>query len=92
MVLVDSGNFHNILQSHLAKHLHLNIEPTQSFSIMVGNRDNVIYNNCCLAVPLTFPTHTFTLPFYLLPNEGLGIVLGIAWLSSIGPYEQIFYS
>jgi len=37
IVLIDSGNFHNILQPCIAQHLNLPITPSLPLSMMVGN-------------------------------------------------------
>lgn len=79
-VLVDSGSSHNILQPRIATHLNLPITPTPQFSVMVGNGDHIHCTGFCPAVPLSLHSHTFTLPFYLLPIEGADVVLGIEWL------------
>jgi len=40
----------------------------------------------CLEVPLTIPTNTLTIPFYLLPIQGADVVLGAQWLQTLGPF------
>nr|KYP37503.1 Retrotransposon-derived protein PEG10 [Cajanus cajan] len=70
-VLIDTGSSHNIMQPRLALHLGLPTSPTPTFPVMVGNGDFIYCNGFCPNVPHTLQTHTFTLPFYLLPNSSL---------------------
>ena len=42
IVLVDSGNTHNFLDSTVAKRLSYDLEPIQGLSMIVANRDTVL--------------------------------------------------
>ena len=53
---------------------------------MVGNGDHLSCIGYCSKVPLTLPTNTLAIPFYLLPIQGAYVVLGVQWLQTLGPF------
>ncbi|XP_058784354.1 uncharacterized protein LOC131659138 [Vicia villosa] len=90
MVLVDTGSTHNIMQPRIAQHLNLTSTPITQFSVMVGNGSHLKCEGICNNVPITLQTELFHLPFYLLPIEGADVVLGMAWLRTLGPLQADF--
>ncbi|XP_058766610.1 uncharacterized protein LOC131640216 [Vicia villosa] len=90
MVLVDTGSTHNILQPRIAQHLNLPTKPIPHFSVMVGNGSHLQCEGISNGVQLTLQNKTFTLPFYLLPIEGADVVLGMAWLRTLGQITADF--
>ena len=89
-VLIDSGSSHNILQPHIAKHLHLPIQPSPPFRVMVGNDAFITCQGICPEVQISLQNSVFTIPFYLLPIEGANVVIGIEWLCTLGPIQPDF--
>ncbi|XP_058732695.1 uncharacterized protein LOC131604261 [Vicia villosa] len=90
MVLVDTGSTHNIMQPRIAHHLNLRTTPINQFSVMVGNGSHLQCEGICNQVEISLQNKPFTLPFYLLPIEGADIVLGMAWLRTLGPIQADF--
>jgi len=90
IVLVYTGSTHNILQPRIASHLNLSTEPIPHFSVMVGNGSHIEYQGTCQAVPITLQQARFNLPFYLFPIEGADVVLGMAWLHTLGHLQADF--
>ncbi|XP_058757457.1 uncharacterized protein LOC131630720 [Vicia villosa] len=90
MVLVDTGSTHNIMQPRIAQHLNLTSTPITQFTVMVGNGSHLHCEGICNNVPLVLQKTTFKLPFYLLPIEGADVVLGMAWLRTLGPIQADF--
>ncbi|XP_058753077.1 uncharacterized protein LOC131626262 [Vicia villosa] len=90
MVLVDTGSTHNIMQPRIAHHLNLHTTPINQFSVMVGNGSHLQCEGICNNVQIFLQNKPFTLPFYLLPIEGADIVLGMAWLRTLGPIQADF--
>ena len=89
-VLIDSGSSHNILQPYIAHHLHLAISPSPPLSVMVGNEAFIQCQGLCPSVDISLQHSTFTIPFYLLPIEGVDVVLGVNWLSTLGSIQKDF--
>jgi len=90
IMLIDSGSSHNILQPRIAKHLHLPIQPNPPFKVMVGNGAFITCQGISPSVQISLQTTLFTIPFYLLPIEGVDVVLGIEWLRTLGPIQADF--
>ncbi|XP_076904819.1 uncharacterized protein LOC143560396 [Bidens hawaiensis] len=89
-VLVDSGSTHNIIQPRIASLLQLPTDPIKPFMVMVGNGQHIACKSYCPQVPLILNLLTFEVPFYVLPVEGADIVLGVEWLSTLGPIVADF--
>ncbi|CAM8884641.1 unnamed protein product [Rhodiola kirilowii] len=95
-ILVDSGSTHNIIQTRVAKHLQLPVEPTRDLNVTIGNGDQLLCDGACNKVPLRLENVTFEVDLYLLPIYGADVVLGAHWLAEIGPalfyYRQLWMS
>ncbi|KAL4592325.1 hypothetical protein LXL04_005316 [Taraxacum kok-saghyz] len=89
-VLIDSGSTHNIIQPRIVAALHLAEKNIPSFPVMVGNGANLHCNSVCPAVSIHLKKAHFTIPFFFLQVEGADVVLGLAWLSSLGPISVDF--
>ncbi|KAJ0585747.1 putative nucleotidyltransferase, Ribonuclease H [Helianthus annuus] len=83
-ILIDSGSTHNIVQPRVASFLNLLVNPIQPFSVMIGNGELISCAGFCPEVTLILAKHPFHIPLFVLPIEGADIVLGMAWLSSLG--------
>nr|KYP33244.1 hypothetical protein KK1_045917 [Cajanus cajan] len=90
MVLINIGSSHNIIQPRLAKHLYLSTQPTPPFKVMVGNGAHILCQDYCPQVAISFQQQTFQVPLYLFLIEGVDVVLGLAWLRTLGPVQADF--
>ena len=52
---------------------------------MVGNGGVLDYNHVCPQVPLYIQGNSFWVDLYILGFSGVDIVLGVQWLSELGP-------
>lgn len=57
---------------------------------MVGNGSHLQCEGICHNLKLTLQSKTFSLPIYLLPIEGANVILGMAWLLTLGPIQAYF--
>lgn len=77
----------------MAKRLQLPIRPCKEFKVYIGNGDFLRCNKKCVAVTLKLQGHTFTMDLFILPIQGVDVVLGIQWLEMLGPvltdYKQL---
>jgi len=89
-ILIDTGSSHNIIQPRLALHLQLCTVPITPFSVMVGNGNKNHCSSFCLYVLVSIHTYTFPISFYLLPIEGVDVVLSMDWLRSLRPLMADF--
>ena len=85
VILIDSGSTHNFVQARLVKSLGLNPQPTPTLRVLVGNGNEVVCSQVCLAVTIHLQGHSFTVDLHVLPLCGADIVLGVQWLKSLGP-------
>lgn len=83
--LIYCGSIHNIIQPRLVSLLKTKDTTITSFPVMVGNSQHLECNSFFPNVPLELNKKTFLVPLFVLPVEGADIILGVAWLSSIGP-------
>ncbi|OMO68444.1 Retrotransposon gag protein [Corchorus olitorius] len=95
-VLVDTGSTHNLIQPRLAKHLNLSIEPAPPFSVSVGNGEQLSCLGRIPSIQLGLQGHEFNLDLYVLDIRGADFILGIQWLSQLGPviadYKALYMS
>ncbi|XP_019255164.1 PREDICTED: uncharacterized protein LOC109233755 [Nicotiana attenuata] len=83
-VFVDGGSINNFIQPRAAKHLQLPIESVPIFSVMVGGQ-RLPSNAVARQTNLVIQGHTLVEDLYILPFHGSDIVLGVAWLATLGP-------
>ena len=84
-VLIDnSGSTHNIIKPTLVEQLGLPIQPILTFRVYIGNGDFLACKFLCPQVTLTMQGTDFSLNLFVMPIEGLDIVLGVEWLQLLG--------
>lgn len=76
VVLVDGGSTNNFIQSRLAAHLNLTIQPSAYLRVTVGNGEAVSCGGECVEVPLKMGDEIFAVDLILLPIYGADLVLG----------------
>lgn len=85
-ILLDSGSSDNFLQPRLAQFLRLPIEPTPNFRVLVGNGNSLTAEGYISNLVVQIQGNSLQLPVYLLPIAGADLVLGAAWLATLGPH------
>ena len=84
-VLLDTGSTNNFIQTRVAKHLGLIISPAGSFQVMIGDGQKLPCSSLCKDVTVDIQGFSFTTSFYVLPIQGVELVLGVQWLQELGP-------
>ncbi|KAL0412969.1 UNVERIFIED_CONTAM: Retrovirus-related Pol polyprotein from transposon.6 [Sesamum radiatum] len=84
------GSSHNIVQPRIAEFLGLAVTPLAVFPIMVGNGASLRCSGVCHGVPLLLQNHCFDVSLFVIPIYGADVVLGVQWLSSLGPFVSDF--
>lgn len=84
-VLVDGGSDHNFIQSRVTTLLQLALETVPSFAVVVGSGQCFRCEGVIRKVPLTVQGCFLPLDLYVLPLHGADVVLGAAYLSTLGP-------
>lgn len=85
IILVDGGSTNNFIQSGMAAHLNLVMQPSMHTWVTVGNGDTLTCGGECSAVPLKVGDTIFTIDLILLPIYGAYLVLAVQWLLQLGP-------
>lgn len=57
---------------------------------MGGNSEHLQCIGICLDTPIKIHDHTFDTPLYVLPIQGVDVVLGVQWLQTLGPFVSDF--
>ncbi|KAK9073457.1 hypothetical protein SSX86_007781 [Deinandra increscens subsp. villosa] len=89
-ILVDCGSTHNIIQPRIASLLSLPTQSIYPFFVMVGNGQHIQCSGYCPMVQLLVQNSKFSLPFFVIPVEGADVILGVAWLSTLGRLSADF--
>ncbi|GJW42435.1 ty3-gypsy retrotransposon protein [Tanacetum coccineum] len=89
-VLVDSGSSHNIIKPCLVSLLHLPFDSQPSFPVMIGNGTFLHCTGQCPNIDLRLSNTPFSISPYVFPIEGADVVLGMSWLSALGPVKADF--
>ena len=79
-ILIDDGATHNFIQPSTMEKFGLAIKPISTFHIYVGNGHKLTSQWHYLAMDITIQGYPFLWDLYVLPIEGLDIVLGVQWL------------
>ncbi|XP_061351088.1 uncharacterized protein LOC133296155 [Gastrolobium bilobum] len=92
-VLIDGGSTHNFITHKMATYLGLVLQTLEPFIVQVGNGEGLQCRAYCKEVPLVMQSHSFSVELYALELKGADIVLGVQWLSTLGPiltdYSQL---
>ena len=84
LILVDGGSTNNFIAPTIATSLGLPVTSTPKFHVMVGSGAYLYCQGMC-RVPVTIQNIVFLVDFYVLPIEGVELVLGVQWLQQLGP-------
>ncbi|KAJ1411038.1 Aspartic peptidase domain superfamily [Sesbania bispinosa] len=85
-ILLDGGSSDNFLQPRVAQFLSLPIQPGAQFHVMVGNGHSMTAEGLIPDLAIEVQGHELHCPVYLLPVAGADLILGAAWLSTLGPH------
>nr|KYP73406.1 hypothetical protein KK1_006031 [Cajanus cajan] len=85
-ILLDSGSSDNFLQPRVAHFLNLPIQPAAQFHVMVGNGHSMTAEGLIPDLKIEVQGHELHCPVYLLPVAGADVILGAAWLATLGPH------
>lgn len=83
--LVDSGSSHNFIDISLVKHLKGQLDTTHPFTVKITNGGSLTSTGCLAKVLFRIQNYATILDFYAIHLSGCDIVMGIQWLSTLGP-------
>jgi hypothetical protein len=70
---------------NMAQRTGVRLLPCPNFSVTVANGDQVASPGKALAQSVNIGNEAFDIDFYALPLGAYDMVLGVQWLSSLGP-------
>lgn len=83
-ILIDTGSTHDFLHTRVAEHLKLHLTPIRPFRVYVGNGASLICSHIARGTKLSIQGVFFDIDLHILDIHGPDIVLGMAWLESLG--------
>ncbi|XP_031278388.1 uncharacterized protein LOC116136865 [Pistacia vera] len=84
IILIDSGASHNFISREFVKKLAIAVERTQAFGVRVGDGYKVRCEGECKAVRLEVQRVQIIQDFFPFDMSSADVVLGMAWLETLG--------
>ncbi|KAA8517141.1 hypothetical protein F0562_017434 [Nyssa sinensis] len=85
VILIDTGSTHNFMDPSIQQRAHLQSQSTAGLLVRVANGDTMFSTGKCEDIQLHMQGNTYHTDFYILTLGGCDIVLGVQWLSTLGP-------
>ena len=85
VALIDSGSTHNFISEKAANRLNLKITAVKPFNVRVADGHPLRCRGSYQKVTMDLSGVSFVLEFFVLPLQGLDVVLGVQWLELLGP-------
>lgn len=89
-IMLDTGSTHDFLHFHIAVVLNLPLTPVKPFRVYVGNGDTITCSYIAHNCKLTIQEVDFSIYLHILDIHGSDIILGMAWLESLGKVFAYF--
>ena len=87
LVLIDSGASHNFISTKLVQRLKLTVEGKPAYSVKLGDGFRRSTHGYCENIVIKVENHTVTEKFYVFELGGVDVILGVAWLATLGDME-----
>ena len=84
-ILIDSGSTHNFLDISVAKKLHCELRKIPPLPVAIANGQQLDCNIMCKDFSWSLIGQEFTADMLLVPLGSCEMVLGVQWLSTLGP-------
>ncbi|KAL4578162.1 hypothetical protein LXL04_014281 [Taraxacum kok-saghyz] len=84
LILVDSGATHNFLSKRLAIALGLHTSPIKRTCIKMGDDRRVWMTEGCTGIPIKLGSYSLNADALVYDLGSLDLILGIAWLKTLG--------
>lgn len=89
-ILIDSGSTHNFMDPEIAKKLNCDIQPPKMKKVAVADGGKLTVQGRVDQFQWTFQNSTFQQDMMLIPLGNCDVVLGVQWLSLLGPITWDF--
>ncbi|WVZ76818.1 LOW QUALITY PROTEIN: hypothetical protein U9M48_024749 [Paspalum notatum var. saurae] len=85
VTLLDTSSTHNFVNTDIAAALGLQFTTCRELCVTVANGNKVAYQGRADHVPMMVQPEPFDVNFYAIPLGGFDVVLGVAFLCTVGP-------
>lgn len=89
-ILVDSGSTHCFIDNSMAIALGLHVQRRDSLKVTVANGGHLQCSGFSPNVHIKLGDFGFSMDLFLIPLGEFGLVLGVNWLSLLGPISWDF--
>ena len=83
LLLIDNGASHDFISSKFVQNWELQIKPTLSYSVRLGDGYKKGTSGCCRNVMVKLGDYTLK-ETYVFDLGAVDVILGVAWLASLG--------
>lgn len=91
LVLVDSRAIHNFVAPQVALRLDLKVDYSKKNAVKLRDGHHVFAMGRCSRVPLQIGELILVVEAYVLDLGGMDIILGVAWLRSLGKITMDYW-
>ncbi|XP_074265848.1 uncharacterized protein LOC141588299 [Silene latifolia] len=84
-ILIDSGSTHNFVDGGTAKLLGCQMEGIHPKTVKVADGNQILVTKICKGFSWKLQNTHFTSDLMVLPLGSCDVILGVQWLSSLGP-------
>lgn len=85
VILIDPGSTHNFLDIKVANELGCRLEAFSPMFVAAANGNNLVTKYKCCQFTWKVQGYTYTSEIRTLPLDCYELVLGVQWLSTLGP-------
>ncbi|WVZ94364.1 hypothetical protein U9M48_040263 [Paspalum notatum var. saurae] len=85
IALLDTGSTHNFINTAALSDIDLPFADCHDLHVTVANGDKVACRGRTDHVPVDIASEQFATNFYAIPLDGFDVVLGVAFLCTLGP-------
>ncbi|XP_057967759.1 uncharacterized protein LOC131157517 [Malania oleifera] len=85
VIIIDSGSTHNFVDLAVIKKLNWPFKAQGQIRVRVANGQEMTSEGRCLNLPITLQRYMGKVDVYMLVLAGCDMVLGVQWLSTLGP-------
>lgn len=89
-ILLDSGSTHNFIDTRISDILGCKVEPAGRKQVAVADGSKIGVCGKVSNLKWKFLNYEFKADFMVIPMGGYDVILGVQWLSTLGPITWDF--
>ena len=88
VVLIDGGSTHNFIDHAIVQKYSLPVLKNRTFQVTVANGEKIDCVGLCPSLTINIQGQPLIADYYVLPVAACQVVLGVQWLTTLGPIEM----